>query len=219
MKYDPRLKQQVSQNEQILNRVLQNMRQLRQGQEQNIDPQALHRNMNRALPAGLRPGNVDDINRVIWPFWFTFELDPGVEDIAPDETRIGSFAVTQEAAFIAVSLTKAVFLREAAPDRFTYIDPENFNLDVSDAEGLKYVLRDSTSTREFNDVSMPVDMIGVPRNPTVLPVPILFLQNSNVEIIYTNNSENVRTYRPFVTMFGYRVRLQEYQQVLSTVSG
>jgi hypothetical protein len=62
-------------------------------------------------------------------------------------------------------------------------------------------------------------MIGVPRNPTVLPVPILFLQNSNVEIIYTNNSENVRTYRPFVTMFGYRVRLQEYQQVLSTVSG
>lgn len=219
MKYDPRLKQQVDRNQQVLDRVYQNMRSLRQGQEQNVDPMTMQRNLNRALPASMRPGNVDDINRVIWPFWFTFELDPGVVDIAPDETRVGSFAVTQEAAFIAVAMTKVVFLRETGPDRFTYLDPENFNFNTSGAEGLRYVLRDSTSTREFNDTPMPVDMIGVPRNPTILPVPILFLQNSNVEIIYTNNTDNLRTYKPFVSIFGYRVRLEDYQRVLSTVSG
>ena len=40
----------------------------------------LHSNLKASLPSTMMPGNVGDINKVIWPFWFTFsqiELAPG----------------------------------------------------------------------------------------------------------------------------------------------
>jgi hypothetical protein len=63
-----------------------------------------------------------------------------------------------------------------------------------------------------------MDMVGSPQYPSVLPTPMMFLPNSNIEITYTNENASV-TYVPFITFFGYRMRVDDAQNLLSTVVG
>jgi hypothetical protein len=46
----------------------------------------------------------------------------------------------------------------------------------------------------------------------------MFLPNSTVEAIFSNK-DAARTYVPFVTFFGYRVRIEDAQNILSTITG
>src|ERR1017187_5308790 len=55
---------------------------------------ALQANMQNNLPPGMVPGNVGDINRVIWPFYFTTDY----VSINPDQSIRSGFTITQEAA-------------------------------------------------------------------------------------------------------------------------
>jgi hypothetical protein len=61
-------------------------------------------------------------------------------------------------------------------------------------------------------------MVGVPEFPSVLPTPILFLPNSTIEVTYQNDNAT-DTFVPFITLFGYRVRIEDAQNILSTVVG
>jgi hypothetical protein len=161
-----------------------------------------------------RPLNVGDLNRTIWPFFFTFKTG----ELAPDRTLQTSFTVTQEAAFIWLSYTKSVFLKDPLTSAMTYLDPAENSKASGEANGLEFVFRDAQSTRVFNAKPTSIDHVGWSRNPSVLSTPTMFLPNSTVEAIFSNKDVS-RTYVPFVTFFGYRVRIEDAQSILSTITG
>ena len=176
--------------------------------------QKLRYQMQANVPQKLRPGNLGDLNSVIWPFFFTFsapELEPG-------RSSISLTTVTQEAAFIWTSYTKAVYLRSGAgPYDYTYIDPSQPGA-AGSADGLQFTLQDTSSTRTFHNSPMSLDMVGDPQFPSILPTPMMFLPNSTIQCFYSNQDAS-NVYVPFITLFGYRVRLDDYYSVLSTVTG
>jgi hypothetical protein len=103
----------------------------------------LYRNIKRSVPSRLMPGNVGDINRVVWPFWFTFTAP----ELAPAQTATGSFSVTQEASFIFMAFSKVVFKKVAGI--YTAIDPDQEDTAVGEANGLSFQFRDGQSSRVF----------------------------------------------------------------------
>lgn len=184
----------------------------RQGLPQVRGAMSLKQNLDAALPASMRPGNVGSINRVIWPFWFTFTAP----ELAPNAASQGFTTITQEAAFVLMSYTKAVYKKTVGPI-YTYVDPDDYT-SAGQTDGLKFTLRDAQSTRTFHNAPLELDSVGNPQFPSILPTPILFLPNSTIEVTYQNDNAS-DTYVPFITMFGYRVRIEDAQKILSTVVG
>lgn len=177
-------------------------------------PQRTHQNLKNSDLGGLMPGNVGDINKVVWPFWYTFtapELSPGV-------SSNGSFTTSQEAAYIWLSFTCVVFKRTGIGPNYDYsaidVNDESANGDIN---GLNIVFRDAQSSRVFQKNPMPIEAVGNPQFPTVLRSPVMFLPNSTVECLFTNN-DSTNVYVPFVTFFGYRVRIQDAQNILSLIT-
>lgn len=170
---------------------------------------------NQALAPQKRPGNVGDINSVIWPFWFTFT--------APELTAAtgsnGFITVTQEAAFIFMAMSKVVFKRTgiAAPYQYTAINALLPDEGANSANDVLISIRDAQSTRVFFGQPMSIDQIGCAEEPTILPTPQLMLPNATIECVFQNNS--VDTYVPFITLFGYRIRLENAADILSTITG
>ena len=188
----------------------------RQGIEPTTGPESLSRNMKRVLPSYLMPGNIGDVNRVIWPFYFTAttqELPAAVGGTASQGT--GTITVTQEAAFVVMQLSKVVFRRVAGPPvEYEYVDPTDSN--ATNTPGLSMVIQDSQSRRVFMNNPIDFEHIGGPEFPWELPTPILFLPNSTIQLQYFN-SNAAETYVPWVTLFGYRVRMEDASQILSLV--
>jgi len=175
----------------------------------------LYRNIKSNIPTKLMPGNVGDINRVIWPFWFTFTAP----ELQPNQTSQASFSVTQEAAFIWMAFSKVVFKRTGGgPYSYTAIDSNQEDPSVGEANGLTFQFRDAQSSRVFSQQPVPIDAFGDPNFPSVLQTPVMFLPNSTVECLYSN-SDSSAIYVPHITMFGYRVRLENAEQILSMVTG
>jgi hypothetical protein len=172
----------------------------------------LQANMQRNLPPGMVPGNVGDINRVIWPFYFTTDFGA----VPPNSSFRTGFTITQEAAFIWMSFTKAIYIQDDVSGDMSYIDPDQPG-DTGCAYNLSMTIRDSSSERDFENSPFDTDMVGNPRWPTKYPRPSLFAPNGNVEITFTN-SDPALTYVPFVTAFGYRIRIEDARTMLSFVT-
>jgi len=186
---------------------------LRQGLMPGGDPKALMHNMKENnLSSQMKPGNVEDITRAIWPFYFSTTY----AEVVPGQSVRTSFTVTQEAAFIWLYTTKTVHVDDAGITR--YIDPNNFDVDFGQANGLAFTIRDAQSTREFNQLPIPTDMVGDPMSPWALPSPVFFLPNATVEVQFIN-SNLTNTYYPSMSFFGYRVRLDQREKMLSMVTG
>lgn len=186
--------------------------QLRQGTVPNNSVQNLQQNLANSKANFMVPGNVGDINKVQWGFWFNtpfVRVDPGVNIRT-------QFTVTQEAAFIYMSMTKAIYDLDTVTNELTYIDPDEPAL--GESQGLSYVMRDAQSSREFFNIPQSLDMVGNPRWPTSMPTPYMFLPNSIVEFnIINNHPSNV--YVAQIALFGYRLRIENSQNILSTVYG
>ena len=161
------------------------------------------------LPFYMAPGNVGDVNRVIWPFWYTTEDT----QVAPNQTVSTGFSVTQEAAYIITSYTKAVYLRTVGPDNISYLDPK-FAVGGGKSTGLSVNFRDSQSSRQFMDTTIKLDNVGNPRFVTEFEAPMLLLPNANFEVIFVNENPT-DTFIPFITMFGYRMRIEEAKSILA----
>lgn len=175
-------------------------------------PKSLDYNL-QSLAKKLRPGNVGDINRVVWPFFFTTTK----ATLVPNSTVQSNVTITQEAAFIWLGHTKAVFLEETGnPGNYNYIDPTQPDASGK-ANNLTLSIRDSQSSRAFMNKSIDLNQIGTWQYPTILPTPQLILPNSNIEFQFSN-SDQVNTYRPFVTLYGLRVRIEDAKDILSTIS-
>lgn len=195
-------------------RVLELENQLRQGVVPNNSPQQLDYNMRNAMGPLLAPGNIGEINNVIWPFYFT--TDNPLTEIGPDETFQTGYGVTQEAAFIMMSYTKSVYLVEGEDDNrtYTYLDPNNNQF----APGLVFTFRDGSSSRQLFNTPMNIDHYGNPFYPTKFPRPMMLLPNQVFQIAFTNTHSTNR-YLPFITAFGYRIRVDQAQNLLSLVYG
>lgn len=204
-----RMSNTLSQREQAL--TVQET-QARTGLKPNLSEQDVSDNLQSFLPPWLQPGNLGDLNRIIWPFFFTFTAP----QLVPNSNATGIMTVTQEAAFVAMSITKAVFKQDPITGLVTYVNPEDPSASGL-APNLTVQFKDSQSTRFLTQVPISLDAIGRPSFPTTLPTPILFLPNSQVEASFFN-SDAANQYIPFVTLFGYRVRIDEAQNILSTVT-
>lgn len=185
---------------------------LRQGQVPNNSAQQLKYNMSNALSPLLQPGNVNDINSIIWPFYFN--TDTPDEALGANETFQTGFSVTQEAAFVFMSYTKSVYLAEGEDQNvsYTYLNPDS----QPSTPGLTFTMRDGSSSRAFFNTPMDMDLYGNPRFPTKLPRPIMLLPNQVMQISFTNQHAS-NLYLPKITAFGYRIRIDEAQKLLSLV--
>lgn len=163
-----------------------------------------------------KPLNIGDINKIMWPFFFTFSAPV----LVPGASASGFFTVTQEAGFNMLSLCKVVFKRTGvAPNYdFTAIDSDREDNAIANANGLTITLRDSQSSRVFMSQPLPIDMIGSSSNPFIFPSPQFMLPNATMEMTFQNNS-TTETFVPWITTFGYRVRISDAQNILSTITG
>ncbi len=205
------LKRNAEMLEHLQKVVLEHAKIIRSGLVPNNSASALKQNFDVKLPPHLRPGNLGDLNAVIWPFWFT--LAP-TQDVGPNGNVRTSVTVTQEAAFILMSITKTVY--EKTGPNYAYLDPEQPST-AFEASGLSLAMKDAQSTRVFQNLPIDTDHLGHPQHPTILPTPVFFLPRASIEIEYFN-TDAARTYRPFTTLFGYRVRLDDAQNTMSTVT-
>ncbi len=171
-------------------------------------------NIKSAVGGQLTPGNIGDINGVIWPFYFPTDVPES--PLAVDETFQTGFSVTQEAAFIFMSFVKTVYLVEdpgGPAESWTYLDPDDSN---PSAPGLVFTLRDGSSSRQLFNTPMAMDHFGNPLFPTKFPRPVMLLPNQVMQIQFVNQHPT-NVYMPFLTAFGYRVRVDEAQKLMSLV--
>jgi hypothetical protein len=185
---------------------------LRQNQVKNMGSMDLETNLRNNLPKGLVPGNVGDINRVIWPFYFT--TTPGT--IGPNGALVTSISISQEAGFIMTHFSKVVY-KEAPAGTYTYVDPDT-NTGAGEAPGLRMAFRNNQSQMTFVNVPMNVDHVGNPRWPTKMDSPLYLFPNSIFSVLFTNN-DPAAIYVPSVAFFGYRLRSEESMRALSPVYG
>lgn len=176
--------------------------------------QNLERKLKSELPSWLSPGNIGDLNQVIWPFVFRTD-DVGV--MPPNTNRRSEFSNTLDAAFIITHYTKAVYQVDSVTNEESYIDPQDF-AGQGLASNLQFTIRDAVSTREFFSRPADLDLYGNPINPTRLPAPQLIIPKGTYEINYFN-ADQTNYYRPFIGFFGYKIRIEEAQKILSTISG
>jgi hypothetical protein len=167
-----------------------------------------------SLPSYLAPGNVGDVNKVIWPFFFRTS-PTGV--IAPNRAVRTQISVTQEAAFVWTGFSKVVYNYNTVTGVMTYIDPED-NLSTGLAQGLRVSVRDASSSREFFGQAVDLDQLGNPIWPTKLDAPMIVMPNANLEAVFSNSNATT-SYVCSLVLFGYRVRIENAQSLLSTIYG
>jgi len=206
------------------NRNMQMDRQL----DRRVAPQAgasgnagrdLQEKFSRGILSGIQPGNIGDINRVIWPFAFQFQSQNGaVADIAPGQSQTLSFSVTQEAGFLMRTISHSTFRLVGA--NYEYIDPFFFDESVNSPNGLTYTLQDAVSSRLFTGAlqgrtSKEVSLMGNANFPSIYPSTVFLLPNQTMLLNLSNSGSE--TFRTFVTVWGYRIRVEDAQKILSTV--
>jgi hypothetical protein len=170
--------------------------------------------LKATLPSYLAPGNVGDINKVIWPFMFVTE---DVGPIAPLTNVRTQYSVTQEAAFVVTHYVKSVYSYDNGTGEITYIDPNDYNTPGL-APNLGFTIRDAQSAREFFNGVVELDNYGNPRWPTKIPSPFLVIPNGIMEVNFFND-DAANYYIPRLTFFGYRIRVENAEAMLSTIYG
>lgn len=186
---------------------------LAQGQVPITSVQSAQTNLKGALPPEQMPGNIGELTKVIWPFYFPTNR---VRLTAGQSAR-SSYTVTQEAAFVMTSLIKVVHREDGGGD-VSYIDPRDFDVEVGGANDLVFTMRDASSSRDFQSSPLALDHIGDPWDPSPFPTPMLVRENGTIEFQLTNNSLT-DIYHASITAFGYRIRISDYEKILSTVTG
>lgn len=168
----------------------------------------LKEELARKLPVNLMPGNVGDLAKVAWPFWFQANFDFGVGptwSVATNQTS--SFQVTQEAAFLMMGLYR---------DSFSYST-------AGELAPLQLQIRDRQSSRLFMDKPMPWQTIGKRSRPTIFSTPMLVMPNAFIDVTLTSFASGMvaaaDTSKQQISFFGYRVRVEDADQVLSSVFG
>jgi len=160
------------------------------------------------LPSFLMPGNVGGYNKVVWPFWTVVNFDFGTNPTyGPGTRQEQRFRVSQDGAFLLQAITRNSFsydtAGELAPLQVRFIDRQ--------------------STRQLNDLPIPIQGIGHKSRPAILPTPYLLMPSALFEVEMTSwlpaAQLTTGNGRHQFLFFGYRVRVEDFENVLSTVVG
>lgn len=170
----------------------------------------LKKNLRNSLPAHMIPGNVGGYNKVTWPFWFQVNFDFGTNPSWTSQVnQRQSFQVTQEAAWLMTSIC----LHNNGYDTSSALAP------------LQIEIRDRQSSRQLNSSPIPLQMFGKNSLPSTMPTPMLFMPNAFVDIIASSWVPQGETMTSTgdgefqLSFFGYRVRVEDADKVLSTIFG
>lgn len=171
----------------------------------------LKKNLLDILPPHLVPQNVGNINQVAWPFYQNFNFDMGTAPTINKDTRMtNTFQVTQEAAFLFMAISRYCSVYDGA----------------GSLAPLQVELRDNQSARMFNSSPIPIQQIGKQGLPTILPTPMLLMPNAQFEMTLsswlTGDDEVVGEdlqYKHQFTLFGYKMRIPDAENVLGTIFG
>lgn len=189
-----------------------------------VQGKGLHQAMATFLPQQLVPTNLGGLNTVAWQFQFTVDFDLSQTPVW--QTQVGltgngaissftrlteSFQVTQEAAFLMMGI-----MRHA----------NDYN-DAGDLGPLTFEFRDAQSSRYFNNEPTPIQMFGQKGYMSYMAVPMILMPNARFEITLGCNLDQGITQqvpadasgKHTCTMFGYRIRVQDADKVLSTIFG
>lgn len=172
------------------------------------DPRSLKDHLKSYLPAHMVPGNVGGFNKVTWPFWFQVNFDLGTNPTYSQSTRsTQSFQVTQEAAFLLMAISRKSYSYSTA----------------GELAPLQLEVRDRQSSRQFNDRPIPMQMFGNKSRPSILPTPMLIMPNAFIDITLSSwlsgSQATVGDGKFQFSFFGYRVRVEDADKVLSTIFG
>ena len=164
--------------------------------------------LKQILPQYMMPGNVGEINKVTWPFWYTVSFDLGTDPtIGPNTRQTQSFQISQEACFLLMQVTRKPFSYDNA----------------GDLAPLAITIKDRQSSRQFNDLPIPIQNIGKKKNGTILPTPMYFAPNAFVEVELTSwitaDMASTGNGKHEFVFFGYRMRAKEAGKALSTIFG
>ncbi len=170
---------------------------------------------NGSLLTPFSSGNLNDINRIIWPFAFSSDLVLMEANSAPIDAPIG---ISAEADFVATHMTVAVYEvvdLGGGNSTIRYIDRESQDSAMV-IQGLKLLLSDSQSTRQWMQNPVNVQRYGDGQRPYYFDEPQLIEKNSNVKVTIFNNS--TRTYILDVVLHGYRIRIEDVKEFYNIVN-
>jgi hypothetical protein len=174
------------------------------------DVATLKQNLAQVIPPYMMPGNVGGYNKVTWPFWFQVNFDFGTNPTWSSAIRsTQSFQVTQEAAFLLMAISRKSYGYSTA----------------SELSPTQVEIRDRQSSRQFNDRPIPYQMIGKKSRPSVLPTPLLVMPNAFIDVTMSSwlpngvSQATVGTGKFQLSFFGYRIRVEDADKVMSTIFG
>lgn len=167
--------------------------------------------LNANLAPHMLPSNVGGLNEVAWPFFFQATIDFG-QDPELSLTRIvrSFFQVDQEAAFLLMSVS-ASFSKDAN------------NNSALESAPVQVEFIDRQSSRRFNNTPIPVQMIGSNSNPMIMPTPMYIPPNAILDIVASGMQVIPFQYtgsgKMQFSFFGYRTRIENAANILSTIFG
>lgn len=163
-------------------------------------------NLARSIPPHLAPKNIGDLGSVMWDFYFTVTLDFGTDPVyGPTVFLNNSFKVDQEANLLLCGMSRS------------YSDLGK----AGKLAPVQITLRDTQSTRQFNDISFPIQNIGEKGQPTMLDTPLLLSKNATFRVEASSwlpeTMATVGNGKHELIFFGLRVRDEENVKTLSTL--
>ncbi len=172
------------------------------------DVATLKSHLQSVIPPYMMPGNVGGYNKVTWPFWFQANFDFGTNPTWSSSSRqTQSFQVTQEAALLLMAISRK---------GYTYGTS-------SDLAPVQLEIRDRQSSRQFNDRPIPIQMIGKKSRPTILPTPLLVMPNAFIDLTMSSwvpvSQATTGSGKFQFSFFGYRVRVEDADKVMSSIFG
>lgn len=166
----------------------------------------LRAQLAKKLPSYLMPGNVGGYNKVTWPFWQPVSFDFGTDPTyGPNTYQEAEFRVSADAAFLMSAIYRKAFTYDRA----------------GELSALELRIVDLQSTRQFSDNPIPLQMIGGRSHPTIFPTPYLILPSARFQLQLSSwlpaNQATTGSGKHQFVVFGYRVRMEDYEAILSSV--
>jgi len=166
----------------------------------------LREELIKKLPSYLVPSNIGDYNKVAWPFFQFVSFDFGTDPTyGPSTRQTSGFRVTQEAALVLQGIYRKAYTYDAA----------------GELSALQIRLIDRQSTRQFNDLPIRIQNIGKNSRPTIFPTPMLIMPSAIFDVEVTSwllaDEAVTGSGRHDFGFFGYRVRVEDFDKVLSTI--
>ena len=162
--------------------------------------------LQQILPPHLKPLNVGHVDNVMWDFFFPVTFDLGNNPLINPNYRLReTFNVNIEASFLLCGII---------------IDCNLHDINGLEAP-LTMTVKNTSSTRQFNDNPFPIQNLGQAGLPFIFETPLLLTGNSTVETeISTWLQENLQLSgnpKFDITFFGLRVRDENGSNVVSTL--